>query len=71
MSWQLAVVALLVAAAALYLARSAWRTWKGAKGGCGGGCGCGTAAPPARENGRPTLIPSEHLTLRRRDGNRL
>jgi hypothetical protein len=44
MDLQLAIVAVLVAAAALYIALQVWRTWAGAKkGGCGRGCGCGGA----------------------------
>ncbi len=67
MSWQLAIVLLIVAAAAAYLVRQTWRTWSGAAAGCRGGCGCSRtqAAPP---EGKVTLIPSDQLTLRRRTG---
>jgi hypothetical protein len=61
MDWQLIAVAVLVAAAAAYLARQTWRTWRGGKGGCGGGCG--KAAPC--EDRQTTLIPADQLTLRR------
>ena len=45
MDLQLAIVAVLIAAAALYIALQVWRTWAGSKkGGCGGGCGCGKNA---------------------------
>ena len=50
MDLQLTIVAVLVAAAALYIALQVWRTWAGAKkGGCGGGCGC-NAADQAKAN---------------------
>ena len=70
MTWQLAAVGLLVALALLYLARSAWRTWTGARSGCAGGCGCAAPARPAAGEGRSTFISSQELTLRRRDGMR-
>jgi hypothetical protein len=71
MSWQLAVVGLIVATAVLYLARAGWRSWKGAKAGCAGGCGCaGTKTGEVGGSGKVTLIPSEQLTLRRRDSRR-
>jgi hypothetical protein len=47
---QLVIVGFLVAAAALYVARAAWKTWftSSAEKGCGSGCGkC--AAPPQPE----------------------
>jgi hypothetical protein len=62
MNWQLLLAALIVAAAACYLARQAWRSWAGKKSGCGG-CGCGKA--PAAAAGQRTIIPVEQLTLRR------
>jgi hypothetical protein len=72
MTWQLAVVGLIVAAAILYLARAGWRSWKGAKAGCAGGCGCGgTKAREVGGNGKAPLIPSEQLTLRQRDSRRI
>jgi hypothetical protein len=44
MDLQLAIVAMLIAVAALYIALQVWRTWAGSKkGGCGGGCGCSAA----------------------------
>ena len=69
MDWQLVVVALVVAAASLYLARQSWRAWSGKKAGCGS-CSCkpppgASAAPPA---GQVALIPSDQLTLRRPEG---
>lgn len=48
-SVQLALVCACVAAAALVVLRATWRTWFGAKPGCGSGCGkCVTpkAEPP-------------------------
>jgi hypothetical protein len=59
MVWQLALVALAVTAAVLYLLRAAWRNWSGAKAGCGGGC-CAKSPPE-----RSVLIPSKDLTLRK------
>jgi hypothetical protein len=47
MDWQLLAVDLLILAAALYLARQAWRTWRGRGKGCGG-CGGAKKAPAAR-----------------------
>lgn len=63
MPWQEWAVVLLVAGAALYLARRTWRTWSG-RASCGG-CGKGCAEPPAKEVA-PTFIPTGELTLRRR-----
>ncbi len=50
-----AIVAIIVTAAALYLARSMRRSLRGNCGGCG-------PKPKAQE----TLIPSEAVTVRRR-----
>jgi hypothetical protein len=59
--WQLPLTAAVVAAAALYLARRAWRTWTSR------GCGdCGCAKKPAAAEQGGTLIPPESLTLRPR-----
>jgi hypothetical protein len=67
MEWQFPIVMLAVAGAVLFLARSAWRTWSGAKGGCGGSCGCGKNSAAGQEHAaRPTLIPLEQLTLLQR-----
>jgi hypothetical protein len=68
MDWQLWLVMVLVGGASAYLGRSAWQTWRGAKGGCGKSCGCAkvTNAPP-EPNERGTLIPVEQIKLRRRD----
>jgi len=55
---QLAIVAVLIAAAALYIALRMWRTWAvSKKGGCGGGCGCG-----GRERAK-TEEPSERRRI--------
>ena len=64
MTWQWISVFACVLLAAVYIARTAWRTWHPKPGACGGGCGSGCATPP--EEPRVTLIPSEQLTLRRR-----
>jgi len=67
MTWQLAAVSVIVTAAAAYLVRQTWRTWNGRKaGGCGGGCGCSSKQPGGHLNGTAALIPSEQITLRRR-----
>jgi FeoB-associated Cys-rich membrane protein len=70
MTWQLAVVLVIVAASAAYLGWRVWRTWAGSKSGCGGGCSCPgkTSSQPA-DNAVP-LIPSHQLTLRRPDPRR-
>jgi hypothetical protein len=62
MNEQLIAVAVIVAGAALYLARRTWRTWAGKKTGCGKGCSCGDRGSERT----PALIPSESLTLLRR-----
>ncbi len=68
MSWQLPLVAMIVLAAAAYLARRAWRSLTGRKGaGCGGGCGCAAATRAPQSEG--AFIPAGQLTLRRRDGD--
>jgi hypothetical protein len=66
--WQIFLVLAVVAAAAAYLGRQAWRTWRASKTGCAGGCGCGTKAAPAAKSDGVTLIPADQLTLRRRTG---
>jgi hypothetical protein len=63
MDWQLVAALLLVIVCAAYLARVAWRSVRGAKGGCGGGCDC-RGEPKAVEGRR--LIPPDELTLRLR-----
>jgi hypothetical protein len=64
MEWQLLVVGVIVAGAACYLGRQAWRSWFGRQSGCGG-CGCAsTSAAPA--NGQASIPPVQQLTLRRR-----
>lgn len=64
MEWQLAIVAMLVGAAALYLAGSTWRTWRGTKGKCGGGCGCSRASSAASITEQPKFIPIETIKLK-------
>jgi hypothetical protein len=66
MPWQMPLVLLVIAAAAVYLARQTWRSWTGTKsGGCGGGCGCSKATATESKDG-VTLVPVEQVTLRRR-----
>jgi len=64
--WQLVMVTLMVLVAAVYLGHRSWRTWRVSKSGCAGSCGCASKDKAAESNGHATLIPSEHLTLRRR-----
>jgi hypothetical protein len=64
-NWQLPLVLLIVAVAAVYLVRQVWR---GARSGCGGGCGCGKSAAPA-PGGNVTLIPADQLKIRRPDAD--
>jgi hypothetical protein len=65
MNWQLMPVALAVAAAALYLALSAWKTWWG-KSGCAGGCGCGRKVESGSTvSGHSVFISSDSLKIRR------
>jgi hypothetical protein len=54
MTLQLTLVAMIVAAAALYVARRAWRTWTAR--GCAGGCG-----KPSVEPATPSLIAADDL----------
>jgi hypothetical protein len=60
MEIQWLLTAVVVALAAIYLLRRAWKTWF-TKSGCGGSCGCG-AAPKVSPTS--TLIPADQLRLR-------
>ena len=61
MTMQEVLVILVAAAAGLYLARAAWKTWSGS--GCEKGCGCGPKSEaPAK------LIATEDLLVRVRSG---
>src|SRR6516225_599325 len=66
MGWQLFFTVLIVAAAAAYLVRRAWRLWASRQASCGGGCLC-THARDAQAISRQgtTFIPAENITLRR------
>jgi hypothetical protein len=70
MSWQLALVALIVAAAAWYLFHRTWRTWIATRANCTGSCGCSRPdSSAAGESPASTLIPPEEVALRpRRQG---
>jgi hypothetical protein len=57
MSLQTILVLVIAAAAALYLARVAWRTFTSS--GCAKGCGCGPKSEPAK-----TLIAPDELLVR-------
>jgi len=63
MDWQIVLVSLCLAAAAVYLGRRAWRTWSHRGAGCGGGCGCSASATPKNNDG---LIGVDELTARLR-----
>ena len=54
---QLIVVGVLVAAAAAYVVRAAWKAWSGRSAkGCGSGCGkCAAPAPESKREGRYPL----------------
>ena len=53
---QLVLVGLAVACAAGYVLRASWKTWFGAKAGCGSGCGkCAAPAPEPEVKGRRSL----------------
>jgi hypothetical protein len=60
MPLQLILVLVIVGLSGLYVG---WRTWRAWSGGCGG-CGCG--AKKADAASQPTIVPIEHVTLRRR-----
>jgi hypothetical protein len=62
MNWQLLIVLMLIAAAALYLGRVSWRMWRG-RGQCAGGCDCGAKATAPRAE---TFIPSTSLQVKGR-----
>jgi hypothetical protein len=64
MHWQLPIVVMIVLAAVAYLTRRTWRSLTGRKAGGCGGCSCARAP----ESGG-TLIPTEQLRLRRREGD--
>jgi hypothetical protein len=64
MEWQIPLVAMIVLAAAAYLARRTWRSLTGRK--AGGCASCSCAKPPAAAEERGTLIPAEQITLRAR-----
>ena len=66
MGWQLPIAVLVVLAAVAYLARRTWRSLTGRK--AGGCAGCGCAKLPSAAEGRATLIPTEQITSRLRNG---
>ena len=59
--WELVAVSLIVAGAAAYLVRRAWRSWRFSGRGCGGSCGC---SGTKREDTSAGFIPADQLTLR-------
>jgi hypothetical protein len=67
MDGQLVLVVLLVALAAGYVGRQAWRTWSHSGKGCGS-CGCGKNAASGLKTSPVVLIPSDQLTVRVRSG---
>jgi hypothetical protein len=70
MGWQMYVVLILVAVAAVYVLRRLGHTWFGATRGCSKGCGCSaSAADKHGAHGAATFVPAEQLSLRRRPSN--
>jgi hypothetical protein len=68
MDWQSPLAWLLVAAAAIYVLRTVWRTWFSASSSCAGSCSCSKASKPSPDNdGNPVFLPASDLTLRRRE----
>jgi hypothetical protein len=65
--WQLFTVGMLVLAAAWYLGRQTWRSWRGNKSACGGGCACASKGE-ATGTGQNALITGDQLTARLRRG---
>lgn len=63
MDWQLLIVGVLVMFALVYLGRRTLRTWLGKGAGCGG---CKCPGPAKTSTTADTLIPIEHVKLRRR-----
>jgi hypothetical protein len=61
MTLQVTLVAVIVAAAAIYLARRGWRAWSAR--GCAGGCCKSNSASPTHP-----LIPADDLLGRLRQG---
>jgi hypothetical protein len=69
MDWQLALVALAVLGAVVYLGRQTWRLGRSK---CGGGCGCAQTKSAAGTGEAPAapLISADELTARaRRNGS--
>jgi hypothetical protein len=61
MDFQLIMVWVLVAAAAIYIVRSLWKSLLGSGKGCGSGCGkCATT----KNDEKPGRIPLEQLKTR-------
>jgi len=72
MFWQYLLVGIVVLAAVAFLVRQSWRTWFGAKGGCGGGCSCpGKSADAAAGAAQPQskLVSVDELTARIRSSS--
>jgi hypothetical protein len=58
------VVGLLIAGAVFYLARQAYRSWRGYSSGCCSGGGCGKASA---DKTNPGIISTEQLVSRLRN----
>lgn len=67
MNWQMILVIVVVTAAAWYLLRSTWRTWRPKQKGCGRGCHCAAEKGGANDT---SLIPVEQVGLRQASGRR-
>lgn len=62
---QLIAVWIIVAVAAIFLARSALKYALGMKGKCGG-CGCAAGKQDIREEPSMTFVPADEVVIRRR-----
>jgi hypothetical protein len=56
-----------VAAAAAYIGRATWRSWRGGHVACGG-CSCAKASSTPADTAKPTWISPDQLTRRLRNG---
>jgi hypothetical protein len=67
MNWQLPIVAIIVAAAFVYLVRQTWAAWTKRRG-CGTGCACGdSTANRPKLKADTTIIPVDELRIRSRE----
>jgi hypothetical protein len=70
MLWQYLLVTVIILAAATFLVRQTWRTWFGAKDGCGGGCHCAGNKRNSKSRATGSAVPVisvDELTARIRN----